>query len=469
MERSIAQGPSSDARADRSADARSGSGPTVLVGLTIAALLLAIYLVSNPSRTSYYNHFVWQAEAFLDGRAAIRYPVYDAPGVRGNDLFQDVLVTPGPHGETTGYALLPFPPLPAVVLMPFVAVWGLATDAQLIAAVIGAIDVAIAFWVLGRLPIRPRVRVATTLFLGLGTVLWYAAELGTTWYLAHVVAMGLTLLAIGVALSRDPAAAGGLPDPVVEPGAPKSRFGLDRGQVLAGILFGLACTARLTVVFGLPFFLLVGGGGDRRRRGASVLLGMAIPIGLLVAFTYATTGHLTNPGYDALYRIETIFYPELGYHRDWAIEDPRYLVQNLPLAVAGLPDILPPCAPGAVRGLFDAACPLATPRDVGMGLFVTSPAWLLALASLRWFGRDRLVTGAATAVLLIAVVDLMHFSQGWVQFGYRFSNDYAPFALLLVALALEAGGRLRRIGYVLIGLSIAIVAWGVTWGHLLGW
>ena len=104
-----------------------------------------------------------------------------------------------------------------------------------------------------------------------------------------------------------------------------------------------------------------------------------------------------------------------------------------------------------------------------MGLFLTSPAWLLAFASLRWFGRDRLVTGAALAVLLIAVVDLMHFSQGWVQFGYRFSNDYAPFALLLVALALEAGGRLRRIGYGLIALSIAIVAWGVTWGHLLGW
>ena len=155
MERSIAQGPSSDARANRSADARPGTGATVVVGLAIATLLLAIYLVSNPSRTSYYNHFVWQAEAFLDGRAAIRYPVYDTPGARGNDLFQDVLVTIGPHGETIGYALLPFPPLPAVVLMPFVAVWGLATDAQLIAAVIGAIDVAIAFWVLGRLPIRP--------------------------------------------------------------------------------------------------------------------------------------------------------------------------------------------------------------------------------------------------------------------------------------------------------------------------
>ena len=31
----------------------------------------------------------------------------------------------------------------------------------------------------------------------------------------------------------------------------------------------------------------------------------------------------------------------------------------------------------------------------------------------------------------------MHFSQGWVQFGYRFSNDVAPFALVLVALGFE--------------------------------
>ena len=49
------------------------------------------------------------------------------------------------------------------------------------------------------------------------------------------------------------------------------------------------------------------------------------------------------------------------------------------------------------------------------------------------------MTGAVIAVVLIAIVDLMHFSQGWVQFGYRFSNDFAPFALLLLALALEAG------------------------------
>ena len=456
----------SDARAIRPPRARPGTGVTVAVGLAIATLLLAIYVLSNPERGSYYNHFVWQAEAFLDGRAAIRYPVFDGPDGRGNDLFQDVLPTIGPHGEPSGYALLPFPPLPAVVLMPFVAIWGLATDAQLVAAILGALDVAIAYWVLGRLPIGREIRIASTIFLGLGTVLWYAAELGTTWYLAHVVAVGLTLLAIGVALSADPVAAAGDPDPETPP---RRWVALDRGQVLAGFLLGLACTARLTIVFGLPFFLFVGGGGDRLRRGMSALVGMAIPIGLLLAYTYVTTGHLLNPGYEILYRVETAFYPQLGYRADWAIEDPRYLLQNLPLLLAGPPTVLPACGSGAVRALFDPACPLVVPREVGMGLFLTSPAWLAAFASLRWWGRDRLVTGAAIAVGAIAVVDLMHFSQGWVQFGYRFSNDYAPFGLILLALALDAGRRLRWLGYVLIAVSIAIVGWGIVWGHLLGW
>jgi hypothetical protein len=471
VERSITQGPLTDARPSRRRDARSSPGATILVGLAIATLLLGIYVASNPFRGSYYNHFVWQAEAFLDGRAAIRFPVPDGPDGHGNDLFQDVVPTIGPNGEVSGYGLLPFPPLPAVVLMPFVAIWGLATDAQLVAAVIGALDVAIAFWCLGRLPIGLRVRVASTLFLGLGTVLWYAAELGTTWYLAHVVAIGLTLLAIGVALSRDPTAAAGDPD-AEAPGpeaAHRPRFGLDRGQVLAGFLFGLACTARLTIVFGLPFFVFVGGGGDRFRRAGSAIVGMSIPLGVLLAFTWATTGHLLNPGYGVLYQIETASYPQFDYHASWAIEDPRYLVQNLPLFLAGAPSILPACEAGLPRELFSVACPIVAPRDVGMGLFLTSPGWLIAFASLRWFGRDRLVTGAAIAVLAIAIVDLMHFSQGWVQFGYRFSNDYAPFGLILLALAVDAGGRLRRLGYVLIGLSVAIVGWGVAWGHLLGW
>jgi len=39
--------------------------------------------------------------------------------------------------------------------------------------------------------------------LGFGTVFFYAAQLGTTWFFAHVVAVGLTIVAVGIALRAD--------------------------------------------------------------------------------------------------------------------------------------------------------------------------------------------------------------------------------------------------------------------------
>ena len=102
-----------------------------------------------------------------------------------------------------------------------------------------------------------------------------------------------------------------------------------------------------------------------------------------------------------------------------------------------------------------------------------SPALLLAIPALRR-GRSRVVAGSFLAVLAIAIVNLMHFSQGWVQFGYRFSLDAAPFALVLVALGLQSlvdDGRrwAMPLAMTLVVASILVNAWGVAWGRLLGW
>ena len=130
---------------------------------------------------------------------------------------------------------------------------------------------------------------------------------------------------------------------------------------------------------------------------------------------------------------------------------------------------MPLCtAPDASRGLFDRACPLAIPRDIGMSILLTSPAYLLVIPALRR-GRSRLVVGATTAVLAIGLVNLMHFSQGWVQFGYRFANDFAPFALLLVAIGMARRGGVGLLGGWLVGLSMIVNLWGVIWGNILGW
>ena len=96
----------------------------------------------------------------------------------GNDWFQDVLPSPRATASPTR-ALLPFPPLPAIVLLPFVAIWGLATDIQRSFSVARR-DRRRARLVGARrgCRVRPRSALATTLFFGFGTVFWYAAQLG---------------------------------------------------------------------------------------------------------------------------------------------------------------------------------------------------------------------------------------------------------------------------------------------------
>ena len=161
---------------------------------------------------------MWQADAFLQGRAEIPYPVSEGP--YRNDYFQDVLpVAPG-------RAQIPFPPLPAIVLLPFVAVWGLGTNGAAVAAGLGAVNVVLCWLMLLGVTPRRSAALLGTLFYGFGTVAWYAAMLGTTWFLAHVVASTFLFIAIAALPSAPSACAR-------RAGSPASA---------AGLAFGLAAT-----------------------------------------------------------------------------------------------------------------------------------------------------------------------------------------------------------------------------------
>jgi hypothetical protein len=482
---SVAQGRPSDPERDLAANDPATIAVAVAVGALLAVAAFLVYRLTYVDR--YYDHFVWQAAAFLEGHAAIRYPVATTAERIGNWFFQDVL----PIGRVEGVdrGLIPFPPLPALVLVPFVAFFGFATDEQLLFTVLAAIDVALCWWMVGRLRVSAVVRLGTTVFFAFGTAFWYTAQNTTTWYQAHIVAVGLTMLAVGLALSGDGArhVAVGRSD---DGRRDIPLRGIDRRAFAIGLLFGLAATARLTVILAAPFFMLVGPGGSWGRRSWSVGIGAAIPVVALLAYNVSTTGQVFHPAYAHLYELEARAYTGLGYHAEWAAEDPRYLPQNLGIMLLAAPEILPDrqrdtlgtmdrplcTAPGATRGLFDTDCPLALPRDIGMSIILTSPAFLLAVAAFRDRTRRRIVVAAAIAVLLVTAINLMHFSQGWVQFGYRFGSDTVPFALVLVALGfsrlVDRVPRARWTMPLAVGLivvSVAVNAWGVMWGRILGW
>jgi hypothetical protein len=164
----------------------------------------------------------------------------------------------------------------------------------------------------------------------------------------------------------------------------------------------------------------------------------------------------------------------------WMIEDPRYIPQNAVIMLLWPPQTPlvtdPICATQTNQQgldiLFDKDCPLIRPDKLGMSILLTSPAYLLAIPALVAYWRRRMVIGASLAILVITLINLSHFSQGWVQFGYRFSNDFAPLAMILVTLGIARAMRNHAWAWFavfLIAASVVINAWGVHWGVRLNW
>lgn len=92
----------------------------------------------------------------------------------------------------------------------------------------------------------------------------------------------------------------------------------------------------------------------------------------------------------------------------------------------------------------------------GLALWVTTPQYLGLLHPSRRsaVGVHLLVTAAAVACL-----DLLYQNSGWVQFGYRFSNDYA---VLLVAALAVLGRSWKKGAWLLLAVAIAVNTFGAA-------
>ncbi len=195
----------SDSRLDRWLRCRRAG----LVGLVFVVVAVMVYVWSNPHRCGFYDHFVWQAQAWLEGSS--EHPL---PGRRRHP-HQRLLpgrARPGRRGSSPrglglpfepGHALIPFPPLPAVLLLPFVAVWGLATSGALVAAVLGGINVGLCWRMLTGSPTAATRRSWAPSPTASGPSRGTPSMLGTTWFQAHVVASTLLFLSITAALDAE--------------------------------------------------------------------------------------------------------------------------------------------------------------------------------------------------------------------------------------------------------------------------
>lgn len=384
----------------------------------VTLVLLACAAPSLLSSHTQYNHFALLAEAWLEGRLDLGAapPAYAG----GNDFAR--------YG---GKWFVVFPPFPSLLLLPLVALSG---DAQSVCdgrffLLLAGLAPAGLFLVLEKLRRSKESRrseaenVALGLLFCFGSVYFFSSVQGTVWYAAHVVAALLTVLYLLFALRAE-------------------------RPLLAGACLGLAFATRAPLLLAGALFVVEavraarlaqprGPGALQRydvRRLAGGLTWFAAPVLVVLGLTLWHNAARFGDPFEFGYRYLSVAWAERI--AKWGLFDYHYLARNLGVVLSSLPWFPAGGGPLQINGH-------------GLALWLTTPMYLWLLFARRWSPLARsllLVAG------LVALPALFYQNTGWIQFGYRFSNDYAP--LLFAALAV-AGPPLR--GAFMLASAFAVI------------
>jgi hypothetical protein len=375
--------------------------------LLLFAVAAAVYVGSNTRPPGWYKHYVYLAVAFNHGRLDVR----NVP-----DYYQDL-------SPFRGKVYLPFPPAPAVVLMPFAAIWGEATDQTRIAQLLGGVNVVLVWALLSRLGFPGSIASFGALLFGFGTVHWSAAMMGTTWFFAHVCAVFFLLLAW---LEIE---------------------GRGRGW-LAGLWFAFAWLSRTPLLLALPVASWRLRTKDAGRAGAGWFVAANIAgIAVFLLYNQARFGTPLETGI-SMHTYAAHFVEPLRH----GLLSAAHLGRNLHTML--------------VRGFeIVGSAPFLKPSPEGLSIFLTTPLLLRVFAPRARYGRCLWLLVAA--IVLVMLPSLFWFSTGWVQWGYRYSLDWMVFAIVLLALCVRPSPS--RLDWALLGLSVASNALGAYWIRALGW
>lgn len=361
-----------------------------------AAFVIALAL--SRLHSTPYDNYVLLARALIDGRTWITWP---GPSI-------DALPYLGHYYIIEG-------PMPALLLLPFVGLFGFANQ-TLLAAVLAGVAVGAA-WQLGEnLGVRTASNLWLCAFFLCGTDLLWCAIFGDVWFLAHVSAACFTMLALVEVTGRK------------------------RAWIIA-IWAACAFESRFSLVLAVPvyLYLLLSGADVQRKRAQSAasFFAVVIAVGVLWVFYNETRwGTWDDIGYTAWYHQDQVGMPTGSPFRL------MYLGYQLGSFFVQLPQWI---------GKY----PWLVPTYSGVALTWTSPALIIAFLARRPVG---LAAALWLAAVLCAAPNFLYYVNGFAQFGMRHALDFEPFLLALMMLAVPE--RIPRWGIALIGYSIVVGLWG---------
>jgi hypothetical protein len=365
----------------------AGSPPAsvwIVLGLVGLALIAGTVLPGLRGDSGEKNLHVLQAAAWLHGRLDLDRRVYDTAFFNGRTF-------------------VPFPPFPALLLLPWVAAFGAqATKPALVSLALTALNWPVLSAILGKLdvPAARRPWICGAFFFGTAYWLCVSASSGV-YFFSHIVAVTALLLAVLEALGRG------------------------RG-LLVGLALGAAFLSRqMTVFAGVMLAAAVWQNANRKTTGSRALH----LAGLAAAFAVCAAGYLYYNKVRFGSPLDTGYaYIQLGDFLDqrvrtYGLFHPAYVPSNFAYMFLQGPhlEFKPPTFMAVER--MD---------PFGTSLTFASPFLAAAFAA----RGNRLLLGATWAsVLLILGSTLLYYNNGWVQNNaQRFALDFLPLLIVPVAI-----------------------------------
>jgi 4-amino-4-deoxy-L-arabinose transferase-like glycosyltransferase len=355
--------------------------------------------------------FFLLADAFLHGRTWVDPAMLQQPWDRI---------------DVDGRTYVAFAPLPAILMVPFVAVFGvtaLAPREAIVNAALGGLCVALCWRLVARYDSgRLADRFWIVALFALSTPLWWVVTLGGVWHTGQLAATCMTLLALLEATKR-------------------------RRPWVLGLLGGAAFLARFPTLLALPFYAWLA----MAQRGVPKVRVPTTPE--LGRGALAVVGFLPAALFDAWYNLVRFGAPlETGYRLATTapflqpelmkgLFSVRHLGRNLDFLLWHLPKM-------------DGGPP--RPDGFGLSVLVTSPGLLLALNA-DW--KDPLMRWAAITGLVVLLPSLFWWGGGWYQLGFRYLLDALPFIMLPVASGARNGVSTAWKALIVFGGLVSV--WGI--------
>lgn len=398
------------------------------------------------------NHFVYQADAWLDGSLALtRRPHHQndwasyetlslkgasaqtyGPTVKGFFVHQSKLKNHFRSLERQDLEIpkrdielreksyfVSFPPGPALLLTPLVGVFGYGVNDVLFTLVFGALNLMLVFVLIRRVAERYERRhsiqeqIWLTLFFGFSTCHFWLAVQGRVWFTALVVGSTFHLLYLIFAMNL-------------------------KRPFWAGVCLAMAFSTRATLLFSACFIFLEIW-SSRRAIDGKVLLRKSILFAAPCLIVGCTLLMLNWIRFEHPFEFGHTYLAggNLQRIRDFGLFDPSFIGRNLSAMLTLVPKL-------------SLTSPYLSLSKHGMTVLLSSPALLFLL----WRGQSNDVSRRAIGVAAILLIPiLLYQNTGWEQFSFRFLMDLLP--LLMVVIAAKGVPLTRLIkGLVVVGIMV---------------